>query len=102
MYEQEQKERAWQERENEKTCAKITQVQSELARTKKIVVESNEMVMMLLGVLAPIMRGGLEGVEPSNRVEKELVPLARELSDINTDLETNRRRMAQILDCLEL
>jgi len=90
------------EQEKGQTCAKITQVQSELAHTKKIVAESNEMVMRLLGVLAPIMRGGLEEVEPSNRVEKELVPLARELSDINTDLEISRRRLSQILDRIEL
>jgi hypothetical protein len=93
MYEQEK---------GQMECGKITQVQNELTSTKKIVAESNEMVMRLLGVLAPIMRGGLEEVEPSNRVEKELVPLAREMSDINTDLEINSRRLSQILDRLEL
>ena len=93
MYEQEKR---------QMECGKITQVQNELTRTKKNVAEIDDRVVRLLDVLAPILRGGPKEDEPSNRVEKELVPLARELSDINTDLETNRRRMAQILDCLEL
>ena len=93
MYEQEK---------GQMECGKITQVQNELTRTKKNVAEIDDMVMRLLGVLAPILRGGLEEVEPSNRVEKELVPLARELSDANLDLEINRKRLSQILDRLEL
>lgn len=90
------------EEEKEKACAKITQVQNELARAKKIVAESTEMIVKLTGRLVPIVKTGPEEIEPSNRVEKELVPLAREISDINGDLEINSKRISRILDRLEL
>ena len=92
----------YDQEKGQKECEKITQVQSELTQTKKIVAETTEMIMRLSSQLMPIMRTGFEEAEPSNIVEKELVPLAREIADINTDLEINAKRISQILRQLEL
>ena len=90
------------EGEKEKSCAKEPQVQRELVLTKKIVAETTEVIIRLSSQLMPIMRIVPEDVEPTNKVEKELVPLAREMSEINKDLEINCRRLSMVLDLLEL